>query len=491
MALTKVQNTGIADDAVTTDKIENSTVLAADIAPGTITNAKLSNSSLTLNGSSVSLGGSATLKHIEWQSLVVADGSTQLTAVAGRGYFLDTNTGVIEAVLPSSPSRGDTFVFADYGGTFGTNQLIINAGGQLIDSTTGPDFKVTTDNAIVELIYVDANKGYLVKLNQAAGTTPGAIATGQYGSTFIQATGGTVTESGDYKIHTFTGDGCFVVSSLGSGIPTAEASNVDYLVVAGGGGAGTGSNVNGQAAGGGGGAGGYREGKDSTASSPHTASPVAATSGITVTATTFPISVGAGGAGGAQPGPFSSGFVGSDGSNSVFSTITSAGGGNGARGGPSPGGDGGPGGSGGGAGAGNCTKGNGNTPPVSPPQGNNGSNGASDAGGGGGGIGAAATNACNTNGADGGAGVASSITGSSVTRGGGGGGAGETTKGCGGAGGGGNGYTNGSNGPGSGVAATANTGGGGGGAYSNSNSCATAGGAGGKGVVILRYKFIG
>ena len=491
MALTKVQNTGIADDAVTTDKIENSTVLAADIAPGTIANAKLSNSAVTINGSSVSLGGSASIKHIEWQALTVADGSTTLTAEAGKGYFLDTNVGVIEVFLPSSPSRGDTFVFADYGGTFGTNQLIINTGGQLIDSTTGPDFKVTTDNAIVELVYVDANKGYLVKLNQAAGTTPGAIATGIYGATFIQATGGTVTQSGDYKIHTFTGDGNFIVSSLGSGIPTAEASNVDYLVVAGGGGAGTGSNVDTQAAGGGGGAGGYREGKDSTASSPHTASPVAATSGITVTATTFPISVGGGGAGGAQPGPFSSGFVGSDGSNSVFSTITSAGGGNGARGGPSPGGDGGPGGSGGGAGANNCTKGNGNTPPVSPSQGNNGSNGASDAGGGGGGIGAAATNACNTNGADGGAGVASSITGSSVTRGGGGGGAGETTKGCGGAGGGGNGYTNGSNGPGSGVAATANTGGGGGGAYSNSNSCATAGGAGGKGVVILRYKFIG
>ena len=54
MALTKVQNTGIADDAVTTDKIENSTVLAADIAPGTITNAKLSNSSITINSSATS-----------------------------------------------------------------------------------------------------------------------------------------------------------------------------------------------------------------------------------------------------------------------------------------------------------------------------------------------------------------------------------------------------------------------------------------------------
>ena len=136
MALTKVQNTGIADDAVTTDKIENSTVVAADlaassvtnakIATGTIGNTKLTNSSITVNGSSISLGGSASLKHIDWQAVTVADGSTQLTAVAGRGYFLDTNTGVIEVLLPSSPSRGDTFVFADYSGTFATNNIIIN-----------------------------------------------------------------------------------------------------------------------------------------------------------------------------------------------------------------------------------------------------------------------------------------------------------------------------------------------------------------------------
>jgi hypothetical protein len=34
-------------------------------------------------------------------------------------------------------------------------------------------------------------------------------------NTFIAATGGTVTtESGDYKIHSFTGDGCFVVSTV-------------------------------------------------------------------------------------------------------------------------------------------------------------------------------------------------------------------------------------------------------------------------------------
>ena len=32
----------------------------------------------------------------------------------------------------------------------------------------------------------------------------------------MEATGGTITTSGDYKIHTFTGDGCFVVTTVGN-----------------------------------------------------------------------------------------------------------------------------------------------------------------------------------------------------------------------------------------------------------------------------------
>ena len=61
--------------------------------------------------------------------------------------------------------------------------------------------------------------------------------------------GGTVTTSGSYRIHTFTSDGNFVV-------PTGTTlSNVEYLVVAGGGGGGPSSHGH---QGGGGGAGGLR-----------------------------------------------------------------------------------------------------------------------------------------------------------------------------------------------------------------------------------------
>jgi len=69
------------------------------------------------------------------------------------------------------------------------------------------------------------------------------------GKPFIEATGGTISTCGDYKIHTFTGPGTFTVTNAGN---PSGSDTVDYLVVAGGGG---GSYDDG----GGGGAGGFRE----------------------------------------------------------------------------------------------------------------------------------------------------------------------------------------------------------------------------------------
>jgi len=68
---------------------------------------------------------------------------------------------------------------------------------------------------------------------------------------FITATGGTITTSGNYKIHTFTGNGTFTVTAVGAG--SVDSDKVEYVVVAGGG-----SGGNGTGGGGGGGAGGYR-----------------------------------------------------------------------------------------------------------------------------------------------------------------------------------------------------------------------------------------
>jgi len=229
-----------------------------------------------------------------------------------------------------------------------------------------------------------------------------------------------------------------------------------YLVVAGGAGGG----AAGGGGGGGGAAGGYRTGTLSLD-----------------LASSYTVTVGAGGASGTTGQSGSTGD-GTSGSDSIFSSITSTGGGGGGAGGSARSGK--TGGSGGGGGHNGGAGGAGNTPSTSPSQGNNGGtpNAAHNGGGGGGGASAAgATTPSAAVGGAGGAGTASSISGSSVTYAGGGGGASNTTGGAGGAGGGGAG------GAPNGVAGTANLGGGGGGGY-GSTGIATAGGSG---IVIISY----
>src|SRR6056300_209803 len=155
---------------------------------------------------------------VTWNAVTVADGSTTLNASSGNGYFLDTNAGVIEVFLPTSPTRGDTIILSDYSGTFATNKVIVNTGGENIDSTAGNFFEITANNSVVSLVYVDAAKGWLVQRNTSVTALSSALVGGNLDlvPAYISATGGTVTTSGDFKIHTFTGDGCFVVSNGGN-----------------------------------------------------------------------------------------------------------------------------------------------------------------------------------------------------------------------------------------------------------------------------------
>jgi hypothetical protein len=471
MAIDKIGSKALLDCSVAAADIAPGTITTAKLA-GSITNAKLANSTVTINGTAIALGASASINAISWQSVVVSDGSTVTTMVAGRGYFVNNTSAAGIVKLPISASAGDTVAIKDYAGNFATNKLTIQRNGHNIQGVAN-NSEIGTNRASVQLVYIDATKGWLYTNESNVGGLTKPL--------FTEATGGTVTTSGDFKIHTFTGDGNFVVPQVGNSslTPTGGPATVSYLVVAGGG-------SGGKDGGGGGGAGGFREGRDISPS--YTASPIVNSSGLTISAQTYPVTVGGGAAAPTSPG------IGVNGSPSVFSTITSAGGGGGALGGG--GGAGGvAGGSGGGGGATPGTPysgGAGNTPPVSPSQGNAGGSGGSgtgNAGGGGGGASATGGNGVKSgpsrNGGPGGNGIATSITGSSVTRAGGGGGGGvEGAPVSGGSGGGGA-----SGGPGNsdpGDAGTANTGGGGGG---GSSSSPNAGGAGGKGVVIIRYKF--
>jgi hypothetical protein len=398
---------------------------------------------------------------VDWQT---TPKTSTFTAANGEGYFADTSSGAITMNLPAGTANAIVSV-ADYAGTFQTNALTITPNGSDKLGGANAGKVLTTEGQSVTFVYVDSTQGWINTMDSTSNIR---------GEAFIAASGGTETTDGNYKIHTFNSDATFTVNSIGIG---DVGTKISYVVVAGGGGASYDRS-------GGGGAGGFREGKETCAS--YTASPLAA-SGFTVSAQAYPITIGAGGTAD-NSSPYGDG---GDGSNSVFSTITSTGGGGGGRNNSNPNGV--DGGSGGGAGSvaphTGRSGGAGNTPPVSPPQGNPGGASANTspgyATGGGGGATAAGGDASGPNAGAGGAGATSSINGTPTARAGGGGGGSDNAGdgGAAGAGGGGAGGTP----PSTAAAGTANTGGGAGGTSGGSTGANA--NNGGSGVVIIRYKY--
>jgi len=309
------------------------------------------------------------------------------------------------------------------------------------------------------------------------GSIPNCTSATLTATTPLLGTGGIITYTNGYAIHTFTSSGVF-------NLPSTVTATV--LVVAGGGGGG-------MDMGGGGGGGG-----------------VVYSSSLTISAGTNSVVVGAGGTGApaantfGQPGGHNYTIPASNGQNSTFSGLMALGGGKGgsSRWNNGPGGPGSNGGSGGGAsgydsnsgqGAGLGTVG----------QGNNGGNaGGSYYSGGGGGAGSAGSGGTSLphGGAGiqypaispfyfggGGGGSGYSINGGNGGIGGGGGGAvGSTTGGVGfnnGSPGGGGTTNNQTNMPGGNAGANTGGGGGGGSHYNSNNK----GGEGGSGIVIIKY----
>ena len=402
----------------------------------------------------------------------------------GGGAGSATSTGIAGTANTGGGGGGGGWTGSSHAGGNGGSGIVIiryqsytitadgvwsssNTGIATVNPTTGVVTGVSAGSCnIIYTAGINGCSAILATIPFTVSAAPAAVCIGGTATSGINtppnATGGTESSAGGFRIHRFTSNGTFT---------SPHTLNAEVLVVAGGGGGG--SNM-----GGGGGGGG-----------------VVYQNNFSVTSGSMAVTVGAGGAG-APSG--ASRPRGSNGGNSIFGSITAIGGGGGASSylnANAPAGNGGSG--GGGVGCTNTYAGLGTAG-----QGFNGSGGSGCyyPGGGGGAGGAGSANPGN-----GGPGILNSILGTTYYWGGGGGGSGYSgiggNGGIGGGGGGAVGVTTGGAGlnngsPGGGGAtgnfpntpggnAGANTGGGGGGGshYETNNF----GGNGGSGIVIVKY----
>ena len=141
------------------------TTNASNLSTGTLPNARLSavpnsalaNSSITINGSAISLGGSVTVEtDFTWETK-----TANFNVNASRGYFVDTSSNAVTATLPASPTAGDTVRFIDLSATFDTANLTVARNGKKIQGDTS-DMTVATERAGFALVFSGDTQGWLL-----------------------------------------------------------------------------------------------------------------------------------------------------------------------------------------------------------------------------------------------------------------------------------------------------------------------------------------
>ena len=170
---------------------------------------------------------------VEWQGTVK---TSNFTAEASKGYFVNTTSGTVTVSLPAGTS-GNEIHFTDYASNFDSNAIIFDANGseKIQGSTTNR--QCITKNATVRLIYQDATKGWTANNLMTPPVTVNylVLAGGGAGGGFYRAGGG-----GAGGLRTSYG------STSGGGASAESAltlnAETDYTVTVGGGGASTNAN---------------------------------------------------------------------------------------------------------------------------------------------------------------------------------------------------------------------------------------------------------
>lgn len=92
----------------------------------------------------------------DWQSSIQ---TSNFTAAAGKGYFVDTTSGAVTVSLPAG-NFGDEIHFTDYASNFDTNQITFSANGTQKILGLTINRSVSVKESTVRLVYQDDIKGW-------------------------------------------------------------------------------------------------------------------------------------------------------------------------------------------------------------------------------------------------------------------------------------------------------------------------------------------
>ena len=146
-----VVTAAIADDAITSALIADDAITSALIADDAVVTASVADNAITSALLAAGAGG------LDWQTTAK---TADFTAVAEKGYLLNTAGGAVTVTLPASATVGDKLAIVDATGSAPTNNITLNRNGLKLYG--GTSNIVLNDNRIsVHLIYADATNGWI------------------------------------------------------------------------------------------------------------------------------------------------------------------------------------------------------------------------------------------------------------------------------------------------------------------------------------------
>jgi hypothetical protein len=143
----------VIDNAAQT--LTNKSISGATNTLTNIANASLSNSSISVNGQSVSLGSNIPVG--SWTSTAV---SSNITLARNNSYFVNTSAART-LTLPASPAQGDELRIFDGTGSAATNRISVLRNGSNIRAVAD-DLTIDVNNASITMVYISAAYGWSV-----------------------------------------------------------------------------------------------------------------------------------------------------------------------------------------------------------------------------------------------------------------------------------------------------------------------------------------